>query len=175
MPHIHTAPGQHDHTVSAYIIRTDFDEPKIMLHCHKIFKKWLQFGGHVELHETPWEAICHEIPEETGYEMSQLKIMQPHDRITKMGTTTIHPIPVVHFTHPFPDIKHSHTDKGFLFVTDQPPKNKIGKGESQEMGLFTLAEIAKHPNLITGVEDIMQFIVDVALPNWEALPTSTFK
>ena len=31
MPHIHTEPGQHDHTASAYIFRTDFSEPKVML------------------------------------------------------------------------------------------------------------------------------------------------
>jgi len=63
MAHIHTQPGQHDHTASAYIVRTDFDEPKIMLHLHRKIGKYLQFGGHVELHETPWQAVVHELRE----------------------------------------------------------------------------------------------------------------
>lgn len=35
MLHIHTQPGQHDHTVSAYIIRYINDEPYLLLHRHK--------------------------------------------------------------------------------------------------------------------------------------------
>ncbi len=53
MAHIHTQPGQHDHTASAYIFRVDFDEPKLVLHLHRKINKYLQFGGHIELHETP--------------------------------------------------------------------------------------------------------------------------
>ena len=66
MAHIHTQPGQHDHTASAYIIRTDLDTPRIMLHLHRKIGKYLQFGGHVELNETPWQAVVHELREESG-------------------------------------------------------------------------------------------------------------
>jgi hypothetical protein len=49
MAHIHTEPGQHDFTASAFIIRLDrLDErgqPKLLLHKHKKLHKLLQFGG----------------------------------------------------------------------------------------------------------------------------------
>lgn len=35
MAHIHTKPGQHDLTASAYIIRDDGNEPVVLLHRHK--------------------------------------------------------------------------------------------------------------------------------------------
>lgn len=70
MPHIHTEPGQHDLTVSAYIVRMDLPEPAIILHKHRKLNKWLQFGGHVEPHENPWQAVQREIREESGYELS---------------------------------------------------------------------------------------------------------
>ena len=45
MAHIHTEPGQHDFTASAFIIRTDTPEPKLLLHRHKLVGKYLQIGG----------------------------------------------------------------------------------------------------------------------------------
>ena len=65
MPHIHTKPGQHDHTVSAFIVRLDGKQPRILLHRHKKSGVYMQFGGHIELHENPWQAISHELLEES--------------------------------------------------------------------------------------------------------------
>ena len=54
MPHIHNQPGQHDICVSGYIVKiTEGAEPRIILHKHRKLNKLLQFGGHVELDETP--------------------------------------------------------------------------------------------------------------------------
>jgi len=64
MAHIHTAPNQHDHTVTAYIIRIDKDEPRALLHMHKKLNVLLPVGGHIELDETPWAAMAHELEEE---------------------------------------------------------------------------------------------------------------
>lgn len=174
MPHIHTKAGQHDHTVSAYIIRTDFDEPKIILHKHRLFSKWLQFGGHVELNETPWQAISHEVPEESGYDMSQLQILQPKKRVKSMGSNQIHPIPATHFTHPFPELNHHHTDTGFLFITDQTPKHKLADRESKEIELYTLEELKSLPGLIDGVLEVFEFAIEVGLKDWEPLATRLF-
>lgn len=60
MAHIHTQAGQHDHTVTLYIIRIDTTEPKAWLHKHKKMKVLLPVGGHIELSETPWQAAAHE-------------------------------------------------------------------------------------------------------------------
>ena len=72
MPHIHNKPGQHDICVSGYIVKiTEGDEPRIILHKHRKLKMLLQFGGHVELDETPWQAVLREIAEESGYDKNQ--------------------------------------------------------------------------------------------------------
>ena len=58
MAHIHNEPGQHDLTVSAFIINvSDKENPKILLCRHKKLGKLLQPGGHVELDENPWQAV----------------------------------------------------------------------------------------------------------------------
>lgn len=48
MSHIHTKPGQHDFTASAFIIRTDGTEPRAMVHMHKktsqIYAVWWSRG-----------------------------------------------------------------------------------------------------------------------------------
>mgnify|MGYP001683399595 FL=1 len=86
MPHIHNKPGQHDICVSGYIVKiTEGDEPRIILHKHRKLKMLLQFGGHVELDETPWQAVLREIAEESGYDKNQLKLLQPcYNRLTSL-------------------------------------------------------------------------------------------
>ena len=57
MPHIQTGPGQHDTTSRALIVRLDTPSPQILLHIHKKYGRLMQLGGHVELTETPWQAV----------------------------------------------------------------------------------------------------------------------
>src|SRR5690349_3881626 len=120
MPHIHTGPGQHDLAVGAYIIRSDFDEPKLLLHWHKKLDKWLQFGGHVELDENLWDAVRHELLEESGYELKQLKLLQPKERMKSLRGAILHPQPFHLNTHVFNET-HNHTVLEYAFVTDQEP------------------------------------------------------
>lgn len=176
MGHIHTTPGHHDHTVSAFIVRIDDEEPKILLHIHKLLKKYLQFGGHIELDENPWQAVEHEILEESGYEMSQLKLMQPKSRITHMPTTaTLHPYPVYHLTHGGFDIDHNHTDIGYAFTTKEMPKHKVGANESDTIKAFTQAEIEKMDKEIPqNVKEICLFIFDEVLKDWQTVPVESF-
>ncbi len=93
MSHIHTAPGQHDATVSAFIIRID-TEPLVLLHKHKKLGILGQIGGHVELHENPWQAIQHEIKEESGYDITDLMILQPKPIIHDLRGGQLTPIPI---------------------------------------------------------------------------------
>lgn len=173
MPHIHTEPGQHDHTASAYIVRTDFDEPKIMLHMHKKLHIWLQFGGHIELNETPWQAIAHELKEETGYDMPQLKILQPHQRLRKATGSSVHPVPLSYLTHPFGDIDHYHTDVAFAFVANEPPAHSVGKNEVSDFIYVGRSEL-DNQNIHEGIREIALFLFDEALPDWEAVNTNEF-
>ena len=63
MAHIHDQPNQHDLTACAFIIRQVDGEWRCLVHMHKKLGKLLQIGGHVELHETPWQSVAHELRE----------------------------------------------------------------------------------------------------------------
>lgn len=147
MPHIHTEPGHFDHTVSAYIFRTDTVEPTIMLHRHKKLNVYLQFGGHVELHETPWQTLKHELLEESGYELAQLQLLQPpHPHLLhKDERGAAHPLPFTYNSHKVGDLDHYHTDAGFAFITNQRPVHPVSDGESTHIRLFTKSEILAMP------------------------------
>ena len=176
MPHIHTEAGQHDHTVSAYIVRLDRKEPALLLHTHKLLKVYLQFGGHVELDENPWQAIIHEIAEESGYDMSQLKILQPTSRIKRMSDAVMHPYPVSMLTHKFAELDHYHSDTAFAFVTHEPPAQKIGEGESADVMEFTAKELRAlpHSKIPGNAQETGLFVLEDCLKNWEAVSTSGF-
>lgn len=179
MAHIHTDHGQHDHTASAFIIRTDFDEPKLMLHLHKKLGVYLQFGGHIELDENPWQAVCHELLEESGYDMDQLKILQPKERIKKLGydDVIVHPVPVCHNTHAFDKQRsHFHIDLGYGFVASEPPKHKIGQNESADIRYVSRSELENMPEseMYRNIVTIGLFIFDTCLPKWEQVDTVSF-
>ncbi len=156
MSHIHTEKGQHDHTIGAYIIREDGDEPRLIMHMHKKLNVLLAFGGHIELKETPWQAVIREAREESGYDIDQLLLLQPKERIKKLSGTVsdpsidmerwtgsvLHPYPVVIDTHVIKP-GHFHTNDTFAFVTDQEPKHNVDEGESTDIRLLSRSEVAK--------------------------------
>jgi hypothetical protein len=173
MPHIHTGKGEHDHTVSAYILRTDGNEARLLLHKHKKLGVYLQFGGHIELHETPWQAITHEIQEESGYQLDQLQILQPKHRIPKLTNAVSHPQPVNYNTHPIDNHgNHFHSDIAYAFITDQEPINIPGDDESSDIVLFTREELIKTPKeeIFENCREIGLFIFDTILNEWDKIP-----
>lgn len=175
VPHIHDKPGQHDHTVSAYIIRIDGDEPKILLHRHKKLGVFMQFGGHIELHETPWQAMKHELLEETGYEFDQLELLQPKQRMKNITSSNLHPQPFVHSTHKITN-DHFHTDSGYAFVTKDEPKHAVASGESKEMRLFTLEELKAlaAKDMFQDNRDRCEFAMMTCVPKWERVSPNTY-
>jgi 8-oxo-dGTP pyrophosphatase MutT (NUDIX family) len=177
MPHIHTQPGQHDFTTSAYIIRLDLPEPAVILHKHKILKKWIQFGGHIELNETPWQAIAHEVLEESGYEMHQLRLLQPFTPALQLTDATLHPWPAATLTMRFSsDTEHFHTDIANAFTTTALPEHPLGAGESQEIRLFTRNEVAALPDddIPANVRNLCLCIFDVYLGSWASIPADSW-
>lgn len=176
MAHIHTLPGQHDHTASMYLFRTDFDEPKIMLHLHRKLGKYMQFGGHIELDETPWQAVAHELREESGYDISQVTLLQPQLRLEFLTDSAVHPTPAIHSTHLVAN-DHYHTDSAYVITTDQEPTDKPGEGESNDIQLFTRSEIAALPSdkILENVREGIFYMFDTILPNWESVTPDTYK
>ena len=181
MPHIHTNPGEHDHTASAYIIRTDSSdgEFRIMLHRHKKLGVYLQFGGHIEVNETPWQAMKHELLEETGYVLDDLNVLQPIGTLTKLTNAVAHPTPICHNTHAFDDsASHFHTDLGYLLVADHEPHNQLAEGESEDIIMLTEAEILDLPEeeVFSNVKEIVLFCFSAMADDsiWEQVPTTRF-
>ena len=176
MPHIHTEPGQHDLTTTAFILRTDGAEPSGLLHQHRKLGLLLPVGGHVELLENPWAAAMHEIVEESGYDMSQLKVLQPKERVKRMTGTKVHPVPLFLQTHEFKSQSdHYHVDVGFCLVANEPPQSLPVEGESQELLWLTRAEIADRRNeMPADIHEIYEFCFATALEQWEAVDPDTF-
>lgn len=176
MSHIHTDPGQYDLTASAYIVRLDTIEPTVMLHQHKILHKYLQFGGHVELHESPWQALAHEIIEESGYSLEQLLLLQPTLRMGPFSDATIHPIPITIQSHQFAKQDHNHTDIAYAFVTHEPPAHSIGEGESTIVKAFTIKELEAltDTEVIDNVRKTALFVLAEILPAWQRVSPNTF-
>lgn len=175
MPHIHTRPGQHDLTVTAFIVRTDFAEPKVLLHLHRKLRTLLPVGGHVELSETPWNAMSHELTEESGYHLGQLKILQPPSRIKQLTKVIQHPYPLSMNTHDI-TAKHFHTDIQYGFVAIGEPDSNIEAGESTSLQWLTRHELdALSPSEIyTNIREVYCFLLDEALTNWEHVNVSDF-
>lgn len=175
MPHINTLPGQHDHTVSMFIIRTDQGEPKIMFHLHKKYRVYMQFGGHIELNENPWQAVARELKEEVGYDLNQLEILQPKQTIKKLSGVITHPLPVVYTTHHAAP-QHYHSDVAFALITDQEERHPIAEIESSDIKLFTKNELIKLPKEKTyeNGREITLFILDKALKTWHRMPAATW-
>ncbi len=172
MPHIHTEPGQHDLTASAYVVRTDLPEPAILLHMHKTLHKWMQFGGHVELHENPWQTVIHELREESGYELSQLKLLQPDIRLPEFDTILRHPWPVSVITGKFDNLDHYHTDIAYAFTADQAPIGVTDENESGKFRLFTYKELHALANdqTLNNVRAVSLAILSDYLLTWRQVP-----
>lgn len=175
MPHIHNEPGQYDHTVTAYIVRNDTDEPKILVHMHRKLNKLLAIGGHIELDETPWQAISHELKEESGYSLSELEILQPTPRISHLSGVTFHPYPVSMNTHAISE-EHSHSDIQYAFVAQGPPVGDVEEGESTDLRWLTQKELNElsSDTINLNTREVYNFIIDFALTKWEPVPTSTY-
>ncbi len=138
----------------------------------------MQFGGHVELHENPWQAIAHELIEESGLELDQVKVLQPKLRLQDTQGR-LHPTPLYTGTFPFPgaEPEHWHTDIGWAFVTHQEPRHEIAEPEQTEHRLVSAAELLAMTNNETfeNVRQIGAFILEELMYSWEQVDTATFK
>ncbi len=176
MPHIHTQPGQHDATASAMIVRYENDVPYALLIRHKKYNRYIQPGGHVELHESPWQAVLHEIEEETGYELNQLTVLQPIDSMESIeGDSILHPMPAFFNTHLATD-DHFHSDTMFIFIAMNKPFNVPAEGESQDLlwvdrkGLLDMSEA----ELFLDTRQMLLHAFDNYIQHWRVLDLSLF-
>jgi 8-oxo-dGTP diphosphatase len=176
MGHLHTEPDQHDYTVGAYIVRLDTDEPKVLLHLHRKMQKLLPLGGHTELNETPWQSVAREIKEESGYLLSQLKVLQPKQRIESLSDIIVHPQPVV-VTDQDVSSDHFHTDLAYAFTVDGEPMGTSDDGESNDFRWLTKSQLEKLmvAEVFPNTREIYDFILDKCISDWDEVPTDKYE
>lgn len=177
MPHIHTEPGQYDFTVSAWIFRRDEDGLKVLVHMHRKIKKYMQIGGHIELNESPWQAISHELKEESGYSLDELKLVQPEYMPVTFEDAAVSPVPT--FVSAFqPVVGHYHADFCYAFMAYSLPENPPHEAESQELRWMTFGELRQaldSNQILTDVVEIYESLRDIVeKPYMKLVDTSMF-
>jgi 8-oxo-dGTP pyrophosphatase MutT (NUDIX family) len=122
MPHLHTAPGECDFTVTGYIVHDE----RVLMQMHRKLGIWLAPGGHVEWNQTPMETLYDEIRQEAGLQRESLQLittnaLQRHIlRTRSTGVPTPFDIDVHHI--PTPDsLYHRHIDMAYALhsTTDE--------------------------------------------------------
>lgn len=176
MPHIHTQAGQHDHTVTGFIVRDDGSELRAFLHMHKKLHMLLPVGGHIELDETPWGAIAHELEEESGYRLADVEIMQPKLRSKQYDDIIVHPQPLLMNTHAFSE-GHWHSDTSYLFLVHSDPSEALGENESLDVRWLTRQELEQLPknSIYDNIRDIYLQAMSVYMREWEPVSALEFK
>ena len=177
MPHLHTQPHGHDVTISAWILRQFPSDGvrrrqwKALVHKHRKMNLWIQPGGHVEHTENPWQALAHELHEETGYRIDQLSVLQPWNRLPDGVHDRRHPTPVLLNTHsPYPG--HFHSDIVVAMVAHGDPAEKPRPGESQELQWVSPDEFAALPGSEPAAVMIMTMIVENVADSWLVIPAT---
>ncbi len=177
MPHIHTLPGQHDTTSSALIVRLDGPEPRVLYHMHKKIGLLLHPGGHVELDENPWQSILREIVEETGFDLGQLTLLQPRQRLRALTGAYLQPVAVCQNTHRFSgDIDHYHSDTCYGFVAGGAPVGLPADGESLDLRWLTATDLRAIPSneISRNSREMALFMLETCLPEWEEVSLSEY-
>ncbi len=175
MAHIHTEPGAHDFTTSAFIIRTDGPEPAVMLHRHRKYDMMMQFGGHIELDETPWQGALREIREESGYSPRQLAVLQPPGSLRRtLPEVVSHPLPAFFNTHPLEREAHFHSDLVYVMQASGPPLGGIQHGESDDIQQFTPSQLRDLPasQIYANTRIYCLFILEQLINSWEPVPAT---
>ncbi len=175
MGYIHDKPGQVDQTVTAYIVRRDGDDVYVMLHKHKKLGMLLPVGGHVELSETPWGAMAHELQEESGYTLDELQILQPPLRIEVLDKVALHPQPIAVQTHDITP-EHFHTDMSYLFVAETHPRGERAEGESRDIRWLTRDGIERlsDDEIYDNTKQMCFAIFDSFLDAWQPVRATKF-
>ena len=160
MPHIHAQPNQHDITVSAYIILLGDSELKMLVHMHRKYNKLLQIGGHIELDETPWQAIAHELREESGFSVDELSVLQPMPNLNNLDEAIVHPTPLLVNTHKVGS-DHYHSDLCYAFVAEALPSSMPLDGESEDLRWLTKDELTKLASEGLAMNDCTQIYLHI--------------
>ena len=136
----------------------------------------MQVGGHIELDETPWQAIAHELREECGYTLDDLRVLQPDAEPINVDNVIMHPMPVFTCTYKQAE-EHYHSDLSWAFVTDHKPKAAVDAGESDDLRWLTLAELREHASQGSAAKDVAkmyELVVNRYVKDWHQIPANRY-
>jgi ADP-ribose pyrophosphatase YjhB (NUDIX family) len=137
MGHIHSN-SEYDFTVSAVIIHNS----KILMLFHKKLQLWLAPAGHVELNETPIEALYREVQEETGLSREDLTLISPYtanQNFERDSTNKGEPVPFDIESHAVGSEGHRHIDLGYILASDTD--KIVMEDAAEQLQWVTLAEL----------------------------------
>ena len=176
MAHIHEQPLQYDHVVGLFIVKEQLNQSKILLHRHRRLGKWFHPGGHVELHEHPWQTASHELAEETGYSLQQLQVLQRGEPLIELQEV-LHPTPLLYRSHRYGNTEppHFHSEATFALLALEEPANSPAQGESQALQWFTREELLTiAPEEINGDVRRIALMVLENYAQWHRVPASSY-
>lgn len=139
MGHIHSD-SEYDYTASAIIVH----DGKVLLLNHHKLNMWLPPAGHIELDETPLEALFRETEEECGLTPDDLTLITPYSDNLRFarddGKSHTQPMPFDIDVHSIGDSGHRHIDFAYILVST---KDSVTPevGGSQDLRWHTLDEI----------------------------------
>jgi ADP-ribose pyrophosphatase YjhB (NUDIX family) len=157
MPHIHTGDGELDFTVAGYLVHDD----KTLLIKHKYLPIWTAPAGHIEVNQTPIEALYNEIQEEAGIDRENLTLIDTRKRselLTRPADHVEQPIPFDIETHPIID-GHRHINLSYLLLSKS---NHVepGPGESNTFKWFTLDELREFKDTNDSVKSAAIYAIE---------------
>ena len=138
MTHIHTQKGEFDFTITGYLVHND----KVLLIKHKKLPFWTGPGSHVELNESPIDALYKEISEESGIDASHLTLIETHSETNNFARgeeSTRLPVPFDMEYHYIND-DHRHINMIYLLASDTDDV-RPDDGESQTFKWFSVDEL----------------------------------
>jgi ADP-ribose pyrophosphatase YjhB (NUDIX family) len=138
MPHIHTGTGELDFTVCGYVVHAD----KALLIKHKYLPIWTPPAGHIEIDQTPIEALYAEIKEEAGIPVKALELVPTKEynkNFKRTPEATELPLPFDFEVHPIID-GHRHINMSYV-LTSTTNHIEPGEGESNTFKWFTVDEL----------------------------------
>ena len=156
MGHIHE---KYDFTVSGVIVRGG----RVLMLFHHKLHIWVAPSGHIELDETPIQALYRETFEETGLSKENLTLISPFSQnmdFDRDSANSAIPIPFDISTHLITET-HSHIDFGYILISNTDTVvPEIGG--AQDLRWLTIDEIAKLEHVPRDVLARAKFAIDFA-------------
>lgn len=160
MPHIHE---KFDYAVSAVLVHKD----KTLFIKHKYLPVWTPPAGHVELNQTPIDALYVEIAEEAGILPPHLNIISPYtsnmDFLLGEHEQSL-PVPFDINVHAITKT-HSHIDFAYIVISDTDIVTP-GVGESKQWQWMTREMVMNFQEITPAIRSRALFALDYISKNY---------